>query len=62
MIRSMTRNADSTRLWIRRSSHRAGNQRMYAAQSVRKMMLTHGQEIKRAKNVMKSAMSRTTVE
>ncbi len=58
----MTRNDDSTRLWIRRSSHRAGNQRMYAAQSVRKMTLTHGHEINRTKNVMKSAMSRSTVE
>jgi hypothetical protein len=62
MIRSMTRNDDSTRLWIRRSSHRAGNQRMYAAQRLRKITLTHGQEIKRTKNVMKSAMSRTKVE
>jgi hypothetical protein len=62
MMRSMTMNDDSTRLWMRRSSHRAGNQRMYAVQSVRKMTLTHGQEINRTKNVMKSAMSRTKVD
>lgn len=62
MIRSMTRNDDSTRLWMRRSSHRAGNQRMYAAQRVSKITLTHGQEMYRTKTVVKSAMSRNTVE
>ncbi len=56
------RNDDSSRLRMRRSSHRAGNQRMYDAQRARKTTLTHGQEMYRTRNATKSAISRTTVE
>jgi hypothetical protein len=62
MMRSMMINDDSTRRWMRRSSHRAGNQRMYEAQRARKMTPTHGQEIYRTKNAVKIARSRTIVE